>query len=286
MSEKPGEQANVYFMDSESGSEMARLINQDQLVTKGMGGLLAEQADLAGIQRVLDLACGPGGWALNVATAYPQMQVVGVDISSAMIEYAQAQAQVRRLHNIRFQIQDIQQPLNFPAASFDLINARLIGFIKPEHWPILLQQCKRLLRPGGVIRLTETDTPVTTSAALQKIHVFFAHALKAAGQSFSPDGELIGTMPMLAPLLRRAGYQHVQLKAHVIEWSSGTDAHDGFQQTSMIGFKTLQPFLTRAGVTTQEELDRLYEQFLLDMQADDFCAIYSLLTAWGEKPVA
>ena len=182
-----------------------------------------------------------------------------------------------------FQVHDILQPLNFSAASFDLINARLIGFIKPEHWPILLQQCQSLLRPGGVIRLTETDTPVTTSAALQKMHVFFTRALKALGQSFSPDGELVGTMPMLGRLLRNAGYQQVQSKAHVIEWSTGCEAHDGFCQNVMIGFKIMQRFIVRAGVATQEELDRLYDQLLLDMRADDFCAIYLLLTVWGEK---
>jgi hypothetical protein len=52
---------NVYFNDPESGAEMARLLNQDYLVTKGMEGLFAERSnDFSGIQRILDVACGPG----------------------------------------------------------------------------------------------------------------------------------------------------------------------------------------------------------------------------------
>ncbi len=285
MSTTPGEQKNVYFMDPESGSEMARLITQDQLLTKGMGGLFSERTDLSSIHRILDLACGPGGWALNVATAYPNIQVVGIDISHAMIEYAQAQAQVRRLQNIRFRVQDILQPLNFPAESFDLINARLITFIGPERWPVLLQQCQHLLRPGGIIRLTETEAPITTSAALQKMHGYFTRSLKALGQSFSPDGELVGTMPILGRLLRDAGYQMVQAKAHVIEWSNGTEAYESFYQNSMIAFKMMQKFIIRAGIAAQEELDLVYDQILQEMLAEDFCAVYLLLTAWGEKPV-
>lgn len=277
------EQANTYFMSPESGAEMARLIAQDKALTRGMGGLFAERKDLVGVRRVLDLACGPGGWALNVATTYPSMEVVGVDISQLMIEYAQAQAHVRRLQNIHFQVKDIVQPLDFPAASFDLINARLIGFIRPAHWPILLQQCRLLLRPGGTIRLTETEAPLTTSPALQRMHVFFTRALKAAGQSFSPDGELVGTMPMLGRLLRNAGYQNIQMRAHAIEWSAGLEAHESFYRDIMIGFKMVQPFILRASITTQDELDRLYEQVLEEMQAPDFCAIYSLLTVWGEN---
>src|SRR3989442_4575609 len=65
---------NVYFNDPESGAEMARLLNQDYLVTKGMEGLFAERSnDFSGIQRILDVACGPGGWVQEVAFAHPEM---------------------------------------------------------------------------------------------------------------------------------------------------------------------------------------------------------------------
>jgi len=90
---------STYLSDPESGAEMARLIDQDRLITKGMGGLLAELAPemLPRIHRILDVACGPGGWAQEVAYTYPEKEVVGVDISQAMIEYAHAQAQVQEL---------------------------------------------------------------------------------------------------------------------------------------------------------------------------------------------
>ena len=63
---------NVYFNDPNSGGEMARLLDQDRLITQGMGGLLPERSnDFSGINRVLDVACGPGGWSQEVAFAYP-----------------------------------------------------------------------------------------------------------------------------------------------------------------------------------------------------------------------
>src|SRR5574337_629667 len=85
---------NTYLFDSESASEMARLISQDLLVTKHMGGLLPENPDFSGIKRVLDVACGPGGWTMEVAFAHPDIEVVGIDISRIMIDYARAQAKV------------------------------------------------------------------------------------------------------------------------------------------------------------------------------------------------
>ncbi len=278
------EQGNIYFMDPESGSEMARLIEQDRVVTRCMGGLFSERKDMVGIERVLDLACGPGGWALNVATTYPDVQVVGVDISRTMIEYARAQAHVRRLQNIRFQIKDILQPLDFPDASFDLINARFIVFIPRMQWPAVLRECYRLLRPGGTIRLVDGEVSITTSPTFQLISMKGTQAFKATGQSFSPDGALMGITPVLAKLLRDAGYTHVQTKADAIEWSYGTENYLSFYHDHMVAFKLGQPFLVRKNVATQEELDVLYERLLREMQDEDFCALLTLLRAWGEKP--
>src|SRR2546426_4381475 len=121
---------NTYVLDSESAAEMARLISQDHLVTEHMGGLLAERPNFSHIHRVVDIACGPGGWAQEVAFAHPNIEVVGIDISKTMIEYANAQAEVQNLTNLEFLVMDVHSPLEFPDESFDLVNARfLIGFI-------------------------------------------------------------------------------------------------------------------------------------------------------------
>src|SRR5438874_12617188 len=154
---EPSNSDNVYFNDPENVAEMARLLGQDRLITEGMGGLFPERFDLSGIHRILDVACGPGGWALEVALKYPQIEVVGIDISQAMITYAQAQVQVQGLENASFQVMDIQKPLNFPDGSFDLVNARFINFLPAATWPQLMQEFGRITRSGGVIRLTESE---------------------------------------------------------------------------------------------------------------------------------
>src|SRR5579859_2341727 len=126
-----------YFNDPESGAEMARLLEQDRLITAGMGGLSSERSDLAGIGRLLDVACGPGGWVLQAARSYPDVEVVGVDISRTMIEYASAQARQQGLDNARFRVMDIRQTLELPDASFDLVNARFLNFLPASAWPPL-----------------------------------------------------------------------------------------------------------------------------------------------------
>ena len=90
MSTDPPPSENTYILDAESGTEMARLMKQDRLLTQGMGGLFPERDDVSSMHAILDIACGPGGWVLDVAYAYPKIEVVGIDISNTMIEYARA----------------------------------------------------------------------------------------------------------------------------------------------------------------------------------------------------
>ncbi len=44
---KQPQNESSYIIDAESAAEMARLVSQDRLTTKSMGGLLPEQTDLS-----------------------------------------------------------------------------------------------------------------------------------------------------------------------------------------------------------------------------------------------
>lgn len=69
------EREGRYFIDPESATEMARLLEQDAIVTQGKP--LPEQLPetIACITEVLDLACGPGGWGLELLRNYPHMHL-------------------------------------------------------------------------------------------------------------------------------------------------------------------------------------------------------------------
>src|SRR5579884_3258815 len=141
--DSPGNK-NIYFLDSESAAEMARLLDMDRAITEGMGGLLPEVPDFAGIRSVLDVACGPGGWAQEIAFAHPDIEVVGFDIGETMIKYANAQAAIQGLDNLTFHVMDMQEPLDFLDQSFDLTNARSINFLPVDAWPRLVGEMARV----------------------------------------------------------------------------------------------------------------------------------------------
>ncbi len=155
-----------YALDAENAAEMARLMVQDRLLTQAMGGVLPEQSDLSQVYHVLDIACGPGGWLLDLVTQYPHMQGVGIDISQLMMEYASSLATSQGLSNVQFHVMDAMQPLHFSDNTFDLVNGRIFtGFLSTHQWSALLQECARITRPGGILRFTEAEWGFTNSAA-------------------------------------------------------------------------------------------------------------------------
>lgn len=274
-----------YVIDTESAAEMARLVNQSRILTEGMGGFFPGQFDTSNIHDVLDIACGPGGWASDLAQSFPHMRVTGVDISVLMIEYARTQVTYHKQNNARFSVMDILKPLDFPDNSFDLVNARfLFAFMPPTAWPTLLQECYRILRPGGTFCLTESEWSISNSPAAETLIGLFTKALKMAGQSFSPDGRQVGITPMLTRFLRDAGFEQVQKMPHAIDYSADTAPFASTYQNHMVVFKLLQPFMVKMGVATAEELEVFYQRSLTEMVQDDFCAIWFYLTAWGKKP--
>ena len=284
----PRESENMYILDAESGAEVVRSIKQDATVTKAIDSLLPRQVNSAKISRVLDIACGPGSWVLDVAYEYSNVQVIGVDISRNLVEYARTRARSQGLENDAiFKVMDVTKPLDFPDESFDVINGRfLIGFMSPGDWPKLLRECMRITRPGGFIRLTECDDMGTTSSpAFEQYTGMMYQALRMAGRSFAPTGKNFSITPMLAGFLGAGGYQHVDTIPHVIDFSVGAEAHISMYENWMAGLELLQPFLVKMKMASLEELKELYQQALIEMMSNDFRALWYFLSVVGQRPV-
>src|SRR6185437_2076926 len=145
------EQPSTYMVQNRANQEeMKRLQVQDQMLTSGMGGVLPEQTDLSGVQSLLDVACGTGGWLIQVAQNYPTIsRLVGIDISGKMIHNAQSNAEASQVsERVEFRVMDALHRLDFPNASFDLLNLRLgDSWLRTWDWPEMLQEFQRVVRP-------------------------------------------------------------------------------------------------------------------------------------------
>jgi len=285
MTMKPESSPDNTYILGHSHAEMVRLTEQDHHITEGMGGLFPEQPDLSGINRILDVACGPGGWPLEVAYAYPDIQVVGIDVDEGMISYATELARAARLDNVSFRVMNAIEPLDFPDAIFDLVNARfMVGFLPTTLWPAVLGEFMRIIRPGGIIRLTEQEWTGCSSTAYETTQRLTFRASLRARVNFNQDARHIGITPRLRRFLHQAGCVNIEEKATALDFSSGSPAHVNVAQDLVVAQQLLVPFKVMMGVATQEELDQLNHQIQRDMPADDFYGIMYFLTLWGQRP--
>lgn len=281
------EQPSTYMVQNRSNQEeMKRLQVQDQMLTSGMGGVLPEQADLSGVQSVLDVACGTGGWLIGVAHSYPTIsRLAGIDISGKMINNARANAEARQVSTrVEFRVMDALRKLDFPNASFDLLNLRLgDSWLRTWDWPETLQEFQRVVRPGGIIRVTESDmlSDNGTSPALARFMDIFFDALYQSGHYFTPDRSCL--LNELAPMLQRSGMQNVQTRACALQFRSGTDTGQNLIENVQHSFQTFLPFL-RKWTHVPEDYEAIYHQALQDMQQPAFRATWNFVTAWGIRP--
>lgn len=277
---------NAYIL-GHTDTEKVRLTQQDRHFNLAMGGLLAEQDEsvLLTARHILDVACGPGGWALDLAQQCPDIQVVGVDIDEGMIEYANTMARASKLDNALFRVMDATKPLAFPDGSFDLVNARfLVGFLTQEQWPPVIEELVRVCRSGGIVRLIESEWGGSSSPSYEQSLNFTILAMQRVGQGFSVDGRHVGITPHIRHFLLQAGCMDVQEVAYALDFSAGTPMQKLVCDDLWVAQKLLQPFHVGMGVATQEEVDRLYEQIPTEMLSDDFYGSLYMVTAWGSKP--
>jgi ubiquinone/menaquinone biosynthesis C-methylase UbiE len=271
------------FIDQGSGAALILSSDLQRLITEYMG--LFPEIALSDIHSVLDLACGPGDWVLDVACAYPNMgEVMGID-SQAMIRYAQTRSRVQGLDNAFFKVMDIHEPLAFEDSSFDFVQAHFFASILAfEEWPGLLAQCRRLLRPGGIIRLVEIGWPDTNSPAVQRLGRIVSAAQAQLGHTYNADGH---HLTALVPWLRDARFAGVRSRTHEIPLAPpGWVGMHAIMRHLYLTLLLMSSQLLQLEVTTRQELAPLLDRFELDASGyngQDFQGVLHIVQAWGVK---
>ena len=129
----PAWERNADFVD-DRGAEVAQA--------------MLDAAALRPDQRVLELACGPGGVGLGAADLVgPGGTAVLSDIAPEMTVIAAERANARKLANVRTAQIDMEQ-IDFPDASFDVVLCREGLMLVPDP-AAALKEAHRVLVPGG-----------------------------------------------------------------------------------------------------------------------------------------
>jgi ubiquinone/menaquinone biosynthesis C-methylase UbiE len=279
--------AGTYFVQDRSNQEeLQRLIVQERLITEAMGGVLPEQPNPERFRHVLDIGCGPGGWLLETAQTYPQIEkLYGIDISPTMIQHARQQAEEQQLptKRVEFLVMDALRMLEFPNEYFDLVNLRFgVSFMRKWDWPKMFDEMRRVLKIRGTVRIVEGELNLeSSSTALSNFYVWFRRAFERAGHLFNE--EPTGLIDHLPGLLLRYDFSNVQLYKTPVVFRAGTEAGKATFDDCLHLFHTSRPFLHRYGCLPQD-YEALCQQAIHDIQQPDFVVTNTCHTICAINP--
>ncbi|PVF94106.1 S-adenosyl-L-methionine-dependent methyltransferase [Serendipita vermifera] len=158
-----------YFLPSDE-PEWVRLEKQSVALVLAMGGLyLCPEVTEAILnpadgqpKRILDLGCGTGSWACEMARRFPHASVLGVDLAPPPVDTGGFPP------NLRFEIDDINLGLAHFYDQFDLVHARCVsgGINDMDKTIVEFQRC---LKPGGFLIIMEGDHMYETRHKLARL---------------------------------------------------------------------------------------------------------------------
>ena len=101
-------------------------------------------------RRILDIGCTVGHNIVPLAQAFPEAEVIAIDVAAPMLRYAHARARALGVKNITF-IQANGEQLDFPDGHFDLVMTSMFWHeTSARAMPRMLAEIQRVLAGGGL----------------------------------------------------------------------------------------------------------------------------------------
>ena len=142
---------------------------------------------------------------------------------------------------------------------------------------------QRVVRPGGIIRITECEMGVqSTSQALVALYEIGMRALYRSGHFFTQ--EAVGVTKHVEELLARSWYEEVHTKTYPLLFRAGTLQGEQFKENVRLMHETITPFVKK-WTGLPENFKAIYQQAQIEMEKPDFCATWPHVTVWGSKPL-
>ncbi|MEU1328858.1 class I SAM-dependent methyltransferase [Streptomyces sp. NPDC005865] len=122
----------------------------------------------APVGRVLDLTAGGGEWGVALAVSDPTARVTAHDDLSLLAGARARVAELGLLDRFDFVPADFDRP-PFPDGSFDTVVMAHAGrFAGPAAAGRLIQECARVLRPGGTLLIADVMRPAPGEPTLSR----------------------------------------------------------------------------------------------------------------------
>ncbi len=122
-------------------------------------------------KRILDIGTGPGFPSRYLAEWFPEAEVIGIDLSPALLRWAKLRAHEKGLRNVQYYQLDGADLSCFADGSFDWVHdGHTLHEMPGRHSRQIVREMVRVVRPGGL--LTFFDWAIPKTQAEQKHREF------------------------------------------------------------------------------------------------------------------
>ena len=227
---------------------------------------------------ILDVGAGTGRWAIEMAQAFPDANVVGLDIKPpAVDERAESGADVRP-PNYLFTPGNLLEGLPFADGSFDYVHQRLLFTAIPHsRWPWVTNELARVTRPGGWVELVDSIGLVNGGPHVEQLMDWIRELSARRGVDLA-DGGRIATYLAAAPLQQQS--------ARRIDLPTGASGGRLGRLVATDFFSVCKGFggvAAAAGVTTQAAWDAALERAQADLNHPDYQCVTPFFIAVGQR---
>jgi len=186
-------------------------------------------------ERVLDVGCGLGQTTLQLAARVgAKGDVLGIDISTPMLEGARARARAAGVTQVRFELADAQTH-SFAPASFDLVFSRfgVMFFADPVA---AFANLARAVRPGGRLVFVCWQPLAKNPWMRDPLQALARHiALPPPAAPDAPGPFAFADAQRVRGIVERAGFSDVAFESVTGELSLGTSVDDALHVATQIG---------------------------------------------------
>ncbi|NJL79628.1 MAG: methyltransferase domain-containing protein [Richelia sp. SM2_1_7] len=179
---------------------------------------LVEFADLQKGQKILDVATGTGIVPLNAAEKVgSEGKVIGIDISTGMLNNAKQKLAETDLQNVEF-IEADAENLNFAENSFDAILCSL-AICYLTDIPTTLQNWYKFLKTDGFIAFNVWSKNAFPPSVL------FREVANRYGVKVPNPNKAMGTIQRCNQLLNKIGFKNISVETEQFGWYFKVDAN-------------------------------------------------------------
>ncbi|KAL1928500.1 hypothetical protein VTP01DRAFT_2856 [Rhizomucor pusillus] len=231
------DRADVTYIMPEDDEDKDRLHQQHWMIRLAFGSNFdapVQDALERGIV-VLDSACGPATWTLEMAQQYPHSTFHGIDIAE------QFPNEIKPF-NCHFQVANVTEKLPFPDNYFDYIHQRLlVAALTRDGWNNCLSELFRVLKPGGWLELKEVDVEVASRVGPPTM----VHLMQILANLVKSRGMVPGIGAELPELLQTYKFQDIRARTVGIAALDGTKLGELAWEDFVTAFEGLKPILQR-----------------------------------------